>query len=106
VGLARRTRQSANNNQNQKSSGDEAEEEALLDRVSVRGDRLYCSSESFTKGDTVVLGSPDSSELIGTVTSITPKEIWIRIDDGAKLKITCKQLRSGRYTLTSEPRSP
>ncbi|PJF18954.1 Sds3-like domain-containing protein [Paramicrosporidium saccamoebae] len=95
AGLARRTRQSANT-QNQKSSGDEAEEEALLDRVSVRGDRLYCANESFTKGDTVVLGSPDSSELIGTVTSITPKEIWIRIDDGAKLKITCKQLRSGR----------
>lgn len=60
---------------------------------------MHTSQGAFSKGDLVVLSSPDSSELTGTIISVTPKEVWIRIDDGAKLKITCKQLRAGRYSL-------
>lgn len=47
----------------------------------------------------VIIKTPDSSELVGEITGIGSKDLWISIEDGAKLKITYQQLRAGRYTI-------
>lgn len=78
----------------------EEEDESPIGDVYSRGNTLSCFGQSFSRGDSVNVGTPDSSELIGVISGIGSKDVWIRIDDGAKLKITYQQLRSGRYALT------
>jgi hypothetical protein len=92
----RRTRQTAQ--QPVPRSSDIDEEEAASE-VTVRGDSVYCFGQSFTRGDNISISTPDQSELIGVITGVGSKDVWIRIDDGAKLKITYQQLKNGRYAL-------
>lgn len=68
----------------------------------MEGDTLKIADKGdFTRGDAIIIQTPDSSELLGTISNVGSKEVWIKIDDGAKLKITLSQLQSGRYIISS-----
>lgn len=70
--------------------------------ITVEDDTLKIADKGeFARGDSIIVQTPDSSELLGTISSIGSKEVWIKIDDGAKLKITLSQLQSGRYMISS-----
>ncbi len=61
--------------------------------------KFYFYDETYCKGDGVIVDTPDSSELIGVITAIGSGDLWIQIDDDAKLKVTFHQLQVGRYIL-------
>lgn len=68
--------------------------------VYILNEVLHLFGISFKKEDSVTVKTPDLSELTGSVSSVGVRDIWIQIEDGARLRITSKQLRSGRYSLT------
>lgn len=69
--------------------------------VRVKNDTLYFHDKVFHQGDSIVIKSPDSSEFQGILSACGLKDIWVRIDDGAKLKITLQQLQAGKYSIST-----
>lgn len=71
--------------------------------ITLKGDSVKIGSEELFRGDAVLIDTPDGSQLTGTISGLGSKEVWIRIEDGAKLKITFSQLQAGRYRLQHTP---
>ena len=65
----------------------------------INGDTLQIGNVQYNTGEMIVVVTPDSTQLTGTISSLAPKEVWITIDDDAKLKITVSQLQNARYTI-------
>lgn len=84
--------------QNQPDDASSAEETEQVARV--KNDTLYFHDKVFRQGDSIVIKSPDSSEFQGILSACGLKDIWVRIDDGAKLKITLQQLQAGKYSIS------
>lgn len=64
---------------------------------------LKCLDATFIPGDSVILTNVskagNDSEIPGVISRLRSSDLWIRIDDGARIKVTYQQLSSGRYLL-------
>ena len=88
--------------QQQTADGATSEDEPQQEQpVRVQNDTLYFHDQSFRQGESLIIKTPDSSEFQGVLSACGLKDIWVRIDDGAKLKITLQQLQAGKYSISA-----
>lgn len=83
------------------SSSVTSEEEDVAEVYSFEEDRsLHCHGISYSLGDEVIVSSTESPEMTGSIASISDKDVWIEIEDGARMQISFKQLRQSRIQLS------